>query len=66
MERIVVKYRSAAEAEKADKAYYLGLTAQERMAIFFELLAQGRSHEEQSETAGGFPRVHKIVKRQPR
>ena len=61
MERVMQKFANAAEAELAERDYYRSLTGPQRMEIFFELLAQGR--EDADETAEGFPRVYRIVKR---
>lgn len=58
METVVNKFTSAAEAERD---YYRSLTGPQRMEIFFELLAQGRADDDES--AEGFPRVYRIVKR---
>ena len=61
METVVKKFANAAEAERAERDYYRSLTGPQRMEIFFNLLAQGRANDD--ETAEGFPRVYRIVKR---
>jgi hypothetical protein len=61
METVVKKFANAAEAERAERDYYHSLTGLQRMEIFFDLLAQGRADDD--ETAQGFPRVYRIVKR---
>ena len=38
--KIVLKFRSFAEAEKAEKDFYRGLTGQERLNMLVELLNQ--------------------------
>lgn len=42
MEKRAAKYPSHEAAEKADRAYYLSLTPEERMRIFLEILERGR------------------------
>lgn len=58
------KFNSFAEAQAADDEFYRSLTPQQRMEIFFEMLAQVRDYER--EAAEGFPRVGRIVKRDAR
>ena len=64
MEASVRKYHSHAQAAAEVRDFYRSLTAEERMEIFFDLLAQGRDYTH--EAAQGFPRVHRIVKRPQR
>jgi hypothetical protein len=64
MERVVHKYASFAESEKAERRYYRNLSPRERMDIFFELLARHR--EECGEAAQGLARVYRVIERKPR
>ena len=41
MEKVVAKFRSFEEAEKADREFYKKLTPQERLDILLELLSHG-------------------------
>lgn len=56
MEKVVRKFRTHEDAEKADREYYLSLTPQERMKIFFELI--GRNPD----AAKRLERVYRIIK----
>ncbi len=58
VEIVVQKFRSHAEAEQSEKDYYLSLTPEQRMEIFFELLKQGQTDEAEQ----GFARVYRIAK----
>ncbi len=61
MEKVAAKFDLFAEADKADKRYYLSLTPAERMEIFLELLAKHR--ETIKDGPQGFERVYRIVRR---
>ena len=61
MERTVRKFSSHAEADRADREYYLSLTPEQRMEIFLQILETHR--EAAGESAKGFERVCRIVKR---
>jgi hypothetical protein len=57
------KFRSFAEAEAADDAYYASLTPQERMRILFGLLAAMQPDETQLDER--LPRIRRVVERAP-
>lgn len=61
MDKVVRKFGSFAEAEKADREYYRSLTGQQRLDILLELLASAQ--DTQDEAAKGFERVYRIIKR---
>lgn len=58
MEKVVRVFHSFKESEKADRAYYLSLSPQERLEILFELIDRCHPHETQSR----FERVYRVVK----
>jgi hypothetical protein len=58
VEKIAKKFRSFAEADAADKEYYLSLTPQQRMEIFFEINARARNNDPDQR----LERVCRIVK----
>ncbi len=60
MRKIVKKFGAFKDSEDADRAYYLGLTGQERLDILLDLIARYR--DEQGEAARGFKRVYRIIK----
>jgi hypothetical protein len=64
MEKTVAKFGSFAEADKANKRYYLSLSPAQRMEIFLELLARYRDSID--DAPAGFERVYRIVKRHRR
>ena len=58
MEKVVRKFASFEEAEKADREYYRSLTPAERLAIMIDMI-----YPEGSDAASaGFERVYRIVK----
>ncbi len=61
MDKVVRKFGSFAEAEKADREYYRSLTGQQRLDILLELIASVQDTED--EAAKGFERVYRIIKR---
>lgn len=61
MDKVVRKFGSFAEAEKADREYYRSLTGQQRLDILLELIASAQ--DTQDEAAKGFERVYRIIKR---
>jgi hypothetical protein len=61
MDKVVAVMRSFEDAERAEKAYYQGLTPLERLAIMLELNRQW-SEPTHAETPPGFQRVYRIVK----
>ena len=61
MEKVVRKFGSFAEAEKADREYYRSLTGQQRLDILLELIASVQDTD--GEAAKGFERVYRIIKR---
>ena len=46
MDKVVRVYESFEEAEKADRAYYRGLTPQLRLKLLFELVATHEGGED--------------------
>ena len=58
MERIVRRFDSHAEADAADRAYYLSLTPQQRLEILFELV---RLYREEHGCSERLERVYRIV-----
>jgi hypothetical protein len=61
MERVVRKFSSHAQSDRADREYYLSLTPQQRMEIMLELVARYRESFG-DEAAQGLKRVYRIVK----
>jgi hypothetical protein len=61
MDKVVRKFGSFAEAEKADREYYRSLTGQQRLDLLLELIASTQDTED--EAAKGFERVYRIIKR---
>jgi hypothetical protein len=61
MERVVRKFSSHAESDRADREYYHSLTPQQRMEIMLELVARYRESFD-DEAAQGFKRVYRIIK----
>lgn len=59
MQRIGHKYRSFAEADRAEDQYYSSLTGNERVALLLELVRQYR--ESIGEAAEGFERVFRVT-----
>ena len=59
MEKVARKFRSFAESEVADKAFYHSLTPKQRMEIFFQINAQARTHESDQR----LERICRVVKR---
>lgn len=63
MERVVRKFTSFADADLADKLYYLSLTPMERVAITVELNRQWRRGDDgDAESEERLERVYRIVK----
>jgi hypothetical protein len=58
MERTIQVFKSHAEAEAADHAFYASLTPEQRMEILFELIRRGSDDPEQR-----LERVCRVVKR---
>ncbi|HEX7878455.1 MAG TPA: hypothetical protein VF720_03545 [Candidatus Eisenbacteria bacterium] len=59
MERVIRVHDSWAAAEEADRAYYAGLTPQERLVIQLELIR--RYQESLPHAEQGFKRVYRVV-----
>jgi hypothetical protein len=57
MERVVARFRSHEEADRANRLYYRRLTPAERLRILLEIIAEADNAPEQ-----GFARVYRIVK----
>jgi hypothetical protein len=60
MERTVAKFSSHAEADRANREYYRGLTPQQRIEILLELIDPGRPQNDASSQR--LERVYRIVK----
>jgi hypothetical protein len=63
MERVVAKFSSFQEAERAEREYYRSLTPQQRLDILLELIECSR--KEGDAAAHRFERVYRIVKLSP-
>jgi hypothetical protein len=61
MNKTVVKFNSFADAQRADRRYYLSLTPQQRLDILLELVARHRDTHDNA--AEGLARVCRVVKR---
>jgi hypothetical protein len=61
MEKCVRKFSSHAEAEAADRDYYLSLTPEQRMDMLLELVARL-----QGDAPKRLERVYRVVKREAR
>ncbi len=59
MEFTVARFESFAEAEKAERDFYLRLTPEERLKILLDLVAMGR--EAQDAAGERLARVYRIV-----
>ena len=59
MEKIVQKFNSFQESDRADRRYYASLDPQERLDVFLSLLINGRAGQNEAEQ--GFKRVYRIV-----
>ena len=60
MEKVARKFRSFAEADKADREYYLSLTPEQRLDILGDLIALANPNE----TKQRLERVCRIIKLQ--
>jgi hypothetical protein len=60
MEKVIRKFHSFAEAEKADREYYRSLTPEQRLEILFDMVATRHRHEPEQR----LERVCRIVKLQ--
>ena len=59
MNKTVVKFNSFADAQRADRRYYLSLTPQQRLDILLELVARHRdTHDDAAE---GPARICRVV-----
>ena len=61
MDKVVAKFKSFDEADRADKAYYHTLIPQERLAILLELRRRAWA-EDDAETGPRLERVYRIIK----
>jgi hypothetical protein len=59
MEREAAKFKDHAEAERATRLYYRGLTPEQRLDILLELIERHAGHA----SSKGLERVYRIVKR---
>lgn len=59
MEKVIQKFESHAEADRANRRYYHSLEPQERLEILLELVARYR--ESLGEAGREFQRVHRIT-----
>ncbi|MFH1417977.1 MAG: hypothetical protein ABII12_06800 [Planctomycetota bacterium] len=60
MEKVVQRFNSFQESDRADRRYYMSLDPQERLDILLDLLMIG--HARYAEDAGVFKKVYRIVK----
>lgn len=60
VKRVVHKFGSFAESDRASRRYYAGLRPEERLEILLDLIAARRGDE--NEAAQGLQRVYRIVK----
>ena len=60
MERVIQRFSSFAEAEKADREYFARISEQERERIFDEILTRGRGPDYDPKQR--LARVYRIVK----
>ena len=60
MDRVIRKFDSHQDAERADREYYLSLTPTQRVDIVLELMA--RQRDRIGATGKGLERVCRIVK----
>ena len=56
MKKVVRKFKTHAEADKADREYYRSLTPEERLDILLDLIEQGSDGASE-----GFKRVYRIT-----
>ena len=61
MKRVLRKFDNFADAERANRRYYRGLTPQQRLDILLDMVAAHR--ETLGEAGQRFVRVYRIVKR---
>ena len=62
MDRVIAKFTSFEEADRADRDYYQSLTPQQRLDLLFEMIAL--HHQGDDSSSKGFARVYRIVKLQ--
>lgn len=55
MEKVGRKYRSFAEAEKAEREYYRSLTPQQRLDLMLDIIRQGAPDE-------AFQKIEKVCR----
>lgn len=60
MEKVVRKFHSFEEADRADREYYRSLTPQQRLDLLLDLIA--RQRESLDEASQRFERVYRIIK----
>ncbi|HTV48801.1 MAG TPA: hypothetical protein VMG59_10205 [Phycisphaerae bacterium] len=60
MQKQVRKFRSHAQAEAADRAYYKSLTPEQRLDILLDIVNSQRSNDENSRRLA---RIHTVIKR---
>jgi hypothetical protein len=61
MEKVVRKFHSHAESDRADPEYYLSLTPEQGMDIMLELVARYRESFD-DEARQGLKRVYRVIK----
>jgi hypothetical protein len=67
MEKIVRKFASHEEADKADAEYYRALTPEQRLEILFELVhREALARDPNYDPDKRSERVFRVVKREPR
>ena len=63
IEKIVQKFQSAVEADRADRAYYRSLTPQRRLDIMLEIIYNHHTGGNPDATLPRLSRVCRVVKR---
>jgi hypothetical protein len=60
MQKVIAKFRTFQEADKATREYYRRLTPEQRLEILFQVRAM--AHKEAHASPEGMARVYRIVK----
>lgn len=62
MEKVVRKFASFEEAERADREYYANLTSEQRLEIFAEILRRGRGEGDASFGDASYKRLARVYR----
>ena len=63
MEKVIQRFRTAAEADQADRAYYRSLTPQRRLEIMLEIVYNHHTGGKPDATLPRLSRVYRVVQR---